>query len=32
VKDKISAKNLRIITPNYENISTILDEYILESA
>ena len=29
---KYSSKNLKIITPKYENISTILDEYILESA
>ena len=30
--DKCSTKNLKIIAPKYENISTILDEYILESA
>ena len=30
--DKCSTKNLKIIAPKYETISTILDEYILESA
>jgi len=32
LNDRCSAKNLKIISPKYENISTILDEYILESA
>ncbi len=32
VKKSLWFKNLKIITPRYENVSTILDEYILESA
>lgn len=32
LRDKISVENIRIVTPKYENLSTILDEYILESA
>ena len=31
IKDKFWS-NLKIIVPKYENLSTILDEYILESA
>ena len=32
LNDRYSDKNLKIITPKYENISTIFDEYIFESA
>lgn len=32
LKDEIPVKNFKIISPKYWNISTILDEYILESA
>ena len=32
LNDKYSVKKLKIIAPKYENISTVLDEYILESA
>ena len=31
LNDKYFVKNIKIIMPKYENISTILDEYILES-
>lgn len=32
LKDNCFAKNLKVITPKYDNISTVFDEYILESA